>query len=386
MKLSKVLRWADRYPYFYFLLQNDPQEEAILYRWVVGVGKRPHRGPLVPGLWYFGGWRYEWGLKGSSKVSWIDFPETVFFQPQVVIAAEEAPAWTPEDPPPLRPNLRYLQASLDRRTFEGTVEVLRQHIYHGEVYQVNLTTAFLWEGTIDPITTYIHLLHQNPTLYNYLFKWKNIYIIGASPERFCLIWRNIYAQQPIKGTARRGQTLEEDSQLMLNLRKNPKELAENTMIVDMVRNNFYRFCTPESVGVYRWAAVHSYPGVHHLVSGVSGQKRPEISIREAIRCIFPAASMTGAPQEAAMNFIARYEPVARGMYSGALGYFTPESEGDFAVVIRSWIYDARARKLLLQVGSGITYDSQPRAEWEETLLKAHLHIQSLGLSTPHTSL
>jgi len=386
MKLSKILRWADRYPYFYFLLQNDPQEEAILYRWVVGVGNTAHKGPLVPGRWYFGGWRYEWGLRDSSKASWIDFPDTVFFQPQVVIAGEEAPAWTPEDLPPLRPNLRYVQASLDRRTFEGTVEVLRQHIYHGEVYQVNLTTAFLWEGTIDPITTYIHLLHHNPMLYNYLFKWKNRYIIGASPERFCLIWRNIYAQQPIKGTVRRGQTLEEDSQLMINLRKNPKELAENTMIVDMVRNNFYRFCTPESVAVYRWAAVHSYPGVHHLVSGVSGQKRPEVSAWEAIRSIFPAASMTGAPQEAAMSFIARYEPVARGMYAGALGYLTPESEGDFAVVIRSWIYDARARRLLLQVGSGITYDSQSRAEWEETLLKAHRHIQNLGLSTPLTSI
>ena len=386
MKLSKILRWADRYPYFYFLLQNDPQEEAILYRWVMGVGKRAHRGPLVSGRWYFGGWRYEWGSANSAKAAWIDFPDMVFFQPQIVIAAEEAPAWTPEDLPPLRPNLRYLQASLDRRTFEGTVEVLRQHIYHGEVYQVNLTTAFLWEGTIDPITTYIHLLHHNPTLYNYLFKWKNRYIIGASPERFCLIWRNIYAQQPIKGTARRGQTLEEDSQLMLSLRHNPKELAENTMIVDMVRNNFYRFCTPESVVVYRWAAVHSYPGVHHLVSGVSGQKRPEVSVWEAIRSIFPAASMTGAPQEAAMDLIARYEPVARGMYSGALGYFMPESEGDFAVVIRSWIYDARTRKLLLQVGSGITYDSRPRAEWEETLLKAHLHIQSLGIPTPLASL
>ena len=127
-------------------------------------------------------------------------------------------------------------------------------------------------------------------------------------------------------------------------------------------------------------------GVYHLVSGVSGQKRPEVSVWEAIRSIFPAASMTGAPQEAAMDLIARYEPVARGMYSGALGYFMPESEGDFAVVIRSWIYDARTRKLLLQVGSGITYDSRPRAEWEETLLKAHLHIQSLGIPTPLASL
>ncbi len=387
MRLSKILRWADRYPYFYFLLQNDPQEDTILYRWVVGVGKAAHKGPVIPGSWYFGGWRYEWGLpfERTSKASWIDFPEVAFFRPQVVIAAEEAPPWASEDPPPLRPNLRYLQASLDRRTFEGTVEVLRQHIYNGEVYQVNLTTAFLWEGTIDPITTYIHLLHNNPTLYNYLFKWKDRYVIGASPERFCLIWRNIYAQQPIKGTSRRGQTLEEDGQLILNLRKNPKERAENTMIVDMVRNNFYRFCMPESVGVYRWAAVQSYPGVHHLVSGVSGQKRSEVSMWEAMRAIFPAASMTGAPQEAAMSFIERYEPVARGIYSGALGYFTPEREGDFAVVIRSWIYDARARKLLLQVGSGITYDSQPRAEWEETLLKAHRHIQTLGLSTPLTS-
>jgi len=384
MKLSKLLRWADRYPYFYFLLQNDPQENVSLYRWVVGVGHTPHKGPLTPGNWYFGGWRYEWGsnFEKSPKSPWIDFPYVAFFQPHIVIAHEEAPDWSPEDLPPLRPTLRYLQASLDRRTFEGTVEVLRQHIYNGEVYQVNLTTAFLWEGTIDPVATYLHLLHHNPTLYNYLFKWRNRYVIGASPERFCLIWRNIFAQQPIKGTARRGQTLEEDIQLMLNLRKNPKEIAENTMIVDMVRNNFYRFCEPESVVVYRWGAVHTYPGVHHLVSGVSGQKRSDVDLVEGIQAIFPAASMTGAPQQAAQRFIEQYEPIARGIYSGALGYLTPESEGDFAVVIRSWVYDTRSKKLLLQVGSGITYDSQPRAEWEETLLKAHRHIQSLGLPTP----
>jgi para-aminobenzoate synthetase component 1 len=169
---------------------------------------------------------------------------------------------------------------------------------------------------------------------------------------------------------------------MLNLRKNPKEIAENTMIVDMVRNNFYRFCEPESVVVYRWGAVHTYPGVHHLVSGVSGQKRSGVDLIEGIQAIFPAASMTGAPQQAAQRFIEQYEPIARGIYSGALGYLTPESEGDFAMVIRSWVYDTRSKKLLLQVGSGITYDSQPRAEWEETLLKAHRHIQSLGLTTP----
>jgi len=263
MKISQLLRWADRYPYFYFLLQNDPQEDVLLYRWVLGMGREPHRGPLTKGAWYLGGWTYEWRSQSNSrKEPWIDFPTAAFFQPQWVFAAEEAPNWTPEEPPPLKSPLHFLKASLDRRTFEGTVEVLRQHIYNGDVYQVNLTTAFLWEGSLDPIAAYLHLLHVNPTLYNYLFKWKNRYIIGASPERFCLLWRDLLAQQPIKGTAPRGQTLEDDVRLMEKLRKDPKELAENTMIVDMVRNNFYRFSEPESVVVYRWAAVHTLSLIH----------------------------------------------------------------------------------------------------------------------------
>lgn len=378
MRLLELLQWADRYPYFFILVQNDPYDNLGLYRWVMGMGRRPHRGDLEPGSWYMGGWTYEW--QAPHREPWIKFPTSSFFEPQWVLCHAEVPSWIIQESGGPLGKLRFVGASLTREAFEQAVEAIRGHIYDGNVYQVNLSTAFLWEGGIDPLRAYIRLLEQNPTLYNFLFKWRGQYVIGASPERFCWLWRDYVAQQPIKGTARRGQTLEEDAEIMKELRKDPKEMAENTMILDMVRNNFYRFCLPSSVAVYKWADLHTYAGLHHLVSGVSGRRRERVSIKRVIECLFPAASMTGAPQQAAMQYIRKYEPVGRGIYSGALGYLSPEGEGDFAVVIRSWVYDARNKKLVLQVGSGITYHSDPTKEWQETLLKADLHLKSLDIS------
>lgn len=378
MNLHEILRWADSYPFFYFHLQNSPYDELTHYRWIVGVAHKPHREPLYEGQWYMGGWTYEW--KARYKKPWIEFPRQAFFIPKVVIAQQEAPEWEKLHlyRHPVR-HAKFIQSSLDRRQFIELVERLREHIYHGEVYQVNLTLGLQWEATVDPIAAYLALLSAFPTTYNYLFKYQQKYVIGASPERFFWQWRQLIAQQPIKGTAPRGQTWEEDIQRVEELRRNPKELAENTMIVDMVRNDIQRVSTPGSVQVPMLAGVQTFPGIHHLVSTVYGEKERGVPWVSAVESLFPAGSMTGAPKHAAMQYIHQYEPMGRGLYSGAIGYVSPYGEADFAVVIRSWIYDKLSRRLVLQVGSGITYDSDPVAEWEESWLKANKLLEAFRL-------
>ncbi|MCX7605815.1 MAG: anthranilate synthase component I family protein [Bacteroidia bacterium] len=379
MKLSSLLRWADSFPFFYLHLQNNPQDDLSHYRWILGVGRKAHRGPFHEGKWYMGGWPYEW--KAPYRKPLVEFPKEAFFIPHMVFAAEEAPEWEKESVPEdfLKYNA-FLGASLERPDYLDAVESLREHIYNGEVYQVNLTIVLAWEAVLDPIRAFLYLLDSFPATYNFIFKYQQKYVIGASPERFFWLWRHLIAQQPIKGTIRRGKTWQEDLFLVESLRNNPKELAENTMIVDLVRNDLQRVCVPGSVSVPVWAGVHTFPGVHHLVSTVYGERKKEVSWIEAVESLFPPGSMTGAPKSAALKYIHRYEPVGRGFYAGAIGYMSADGLADFAVVIRSWIYDKASRQLLLQVGSGITYESDPQAEWEECWLKAEKLLGALRLS------
>lgn len=379
MNLQEILRWADSHPYFYFHLQNSPYDDLSHYRWIMGVAHKPHRDPLHEGSWYMGGWSYEW--KARHKKPWIEFPKQAFFVPQIVIAQTEAPEWEKIQlpRPPVR-HAKFIQSSMERAQFLSAVERIREHIYHGEVYQVNLTLGLQWEAALDPLAAYIALLLALPTTYNYIFKYQQRYVIGASPERFFWQWRQLIAQQPIKGTTPRGKTWEEDMHQVETLRRSPKELAENTMIVDLVRNDIQRVSLPGSVQVPVLAEVQTFPGVHHLVSTIYGEREKNTTWLSAVESLFPAGSMTGAPKRAAMYYIHQYEPMGRGFYSGAVGYVDPAGKADFAVVIRSFIYDKLSRRLVLQVGSGITYDSDPITEWEESWLKAEKLLSALNLS------
>lgn len=382
MKLFSLLRWADSHPFFYFQFQGNPRDDLSHYRWLVAVGKKPHKGPFLERSWYVGGWSYEW--KAPYKKPLIDFPRAAFFAPTLVIASEEAPEWQ-EEPSVKNPvrQLRFLQSSLSEQQFLWSVDRLREHIAYGEVYQVNLSLGLLWEAVLDPLAAYVQILEHAPMMtFHYLFKWRDKYVIGASPERFFWQWRQLIAQQPIKGTIARGDSWQADLAQLQKLRRDPKELAENTMIVDLVRNDLQRVCLPGSVEVPVLAEVQTFPSLHHLVSTVYGVKEREVSWEEAAASLFPAGSMTGAPKRAAMEYIHRYETVGRGIYSGALGYVSGEGLADFAVVIRSWVYDKAARRLLLQVGSGITYDSDPQAEWRESWLKAKRLLEALHIPEP----
>jgi para-aminobenzoate synthetase component I len=263
------------------------------------------------------------------------------------------------------------ESNFDKAEYCATVERLREHIREGDVYEINLSQCFSATGIIhSPAALYEALVEKSPVPFAGYCKWKGLHLLCASPERFLRLQRHNIITQPIKGTAARGNSPEADAQMAYRLRNSIKEQAENVMIVDLSRNDLHRSCEIGSVAVPHLFEVQTFPQVHHLVSTVTGRKRRDVHAIQVIRNTFPPGSMTGAPKVRACELIAEYEGLSRGVYSGALGYIAPSDDFDFNVVIRSLVYDAGAHQMSYHVGGAITWDSDPEAEYAETLLKA----------------
>jgi para-aminobenzoate synthetase component I len=197
------------------------------------------------------------------------------------------------------------------------------------------------------------------------------YLLSASPERYLQKRGNRIITQPIKGTAARDlANPQKDRELALSLEQDQKERSENIMIVDLVRNDLSKIANKGSVAVEELCKVYSFPQVHQMISTVSAEVSENLPAVEVLRSSFPMGSMTGAPKISAMKIIEQLEETKRGLYSGAVGYFTPNSDFDFNVVIRSLLYNAEAQYVSLSVGGAITAGSDPFREYEECLLKA----------------
>lgn len=264
-----------------------------------------------------------------------------------------------------------LTPSLNRSQYLEKVEKLKNEILDGNVYEINLTCCFAGKSKIsNPELWYLQLKEKYPAPMSMLFKFKHLWMIGNSPERFLQKTGSNLISQPIKGTIARGKTKEEDQQQIESLKHSEKNQAENVMIVDLVRNDLNRCCIPGSVQVPELFGIHSFSRVHHMISTICGELEFPEETWKPLRVTFPPGSMTGAPKIMAMELITREEPVARGWYSGATGYFTPEGDFDFAVVIRSFIYDSQKELLTYNSGGAITWDSDPKEEYEEMLVKA----------------
>jgi para-aminobenzoate synthetase component 1 len=212
-----------------------------------------------------------------------------------------------------------------------------------------------------------------------LLKVENKYVLCASPERFLKKTGQTLISQPIKGTIRRGNSPEEDQTNYQILKNSEKEIAENMMIVDLVRNDLARSAVVGSTRVAEFFGIYPFRQVFQMISTIEAELSPNVSPQKAIANAFPMGSMTGAPKIRAMELIDRYENSRRGVFSGAIGYFSPQGDFDFNVVIRSLFYDASKQKLSFQVGSAITYDAQAETEYQECLLKAQAIRQVLAL-------
>lgn len=264
-----------------------------------------------------------------------------------------------------------LQCRVSLEDYLNKVRQIQQHILAGDVYELNYCIEFFAEqAELDPLGVYRALNEQSPMPFSSFLKLGNQYIISASPERFLKKQGPTIWSQPIKGTIRRGQTTEEDATLRSQLLNSEKERAENLMIVDLVRNDLARSAETGSVRVDELFGIYGFRHVYQMISTVSATLRESVAWADAIRYAFPMGSMTGAPKIRSMELIDALEVSRRGVYSGAIGFITPDGDFDFSVVIRTLLYNAQSQYASFSVGSAITYDADPEQEWEECMLKA----------------
>ncbi|MCA5003603.1 anthranilate synthase component I family protein [Sphingobacterium bovistauri] len=409
---SKALAWAQQFEQICYLQSNGYQDEYSSIEAILAVDaaytfestnedtfkrldnfKTKH-----PNHWMFGFFGYD--LKNEIedlKTSFpnpLKFPDCYFFVPKTIIKFSinsiEIQSDNPEEDYVAISNFFQNESSqkenfnieiqhrLGKEGYFKAFERIISHIQRGDIYEVNLCQEFYAEDVdINPLEVYKRLNHLSPTPFSTYFKIKDKYIISASPERFLAKRDDILISQPIKGTAARGNSAIEDQKNIIELRNNPKEIAENVMIVDLVRNDMTRSAKPGTVAAERKLEVHSFKQVHQLISTITCSKSDDISDIEAIKNIFPPGSMTGAPKISAMKLCDTYENSRRGVYSGAVGYFSAEGDFDFNVVIRTILYNQNEKYLSFHTGGAITIDANVDKEYNECLLKASAIIQTL---------
>ena len=263
-----------------------------------------------------------------------------------------------------------VNSKMNENDYLRKVYEVKEFIRQGDVYELNLCQEFYCENySCNPLQLYFQLNEKSPAPFAAFYKLNNKFLLCASPERFLSKERNKIFSQPIKGTIKRSEEESADKNLREQLFNSEKDRAENVMIVDLVRNDLSRSCKPGTVTVEELFGIYSYPRVHQMISTVSGELRTEVLATEAIKNAFPMGSMTGAPKIKAMQLIDELENTKRGLFSGTVGYFSPENNFDFNVVIRSIQYDAAKKYLSFSAGGAITIDSDAQNELEEVLLK-----------------
>lgn len=331
----------------------------------------------------------------ASSPDPIGFPDLFFFVPEILIelsagsirigscqsdhAAILEQIGNMADPSRPLPASLALLPRFTRDEYLATITALQQHILRGDCYEINFCQEFFAHPAhIDPLPTWFSLSRASPNPFAAFYKLEDSYLLCASPERYLKRTGDTLLSQPIKGTAARSPgNPAQDRAGRDDLYHSAKDRSENVMVVDLVRNDLSKICLPGSVRVEELYGIYSFPQVHQMISSVRGELPPGTHWAEAIRATFPMGSMTGAPKKRVVGLIDQYERSPRGIFSGALGYVSPEGDFDFNVVIRSILYNRKESYLAYQVGSGITFYSDPLAEYEECLLKAEGILKAL---------
>ncbi len=268
----------------------------------------------------------------------------------------------PEAPAPL-----FVRDNVDRETFLARAERCLGHIGVGDSYQIQIGHRIDVGTELTPLQVYQRLRHRNPSPYMYLVPWAGRTVIGASPELFVRVQDGDISMRPIAGTAPRAADPAEDARLVAGLRESAKEQAEHVMLVDLCRNDIGRVCVPGTLSVDSMMEVEPFAYVHHLVSTVSGRVREGTDVWASICATFPAGTMTGAPKLRAMEIISEIEDSPRGIYAGALGLVDVRGFTVLALCIRTAVHDGEHYST--QASAGVVADSEPAAEWRETLAK-----------------
>ncbi|MGP3536573.1 anthranilate synthase component I family protein [Microbacterium sp. RD1] len=290
--------------------------------------------------------------------------------------ADAAPALAA--PPPARPARARARHRPDE--YAALIERCRAHIREGDAYQLCLTTRFEVAGAVDPLAAYERLRAATSSHHGAMIRSGDAALLSASPERFLEISGGVVRTHPIKGTRPRGGDAPGDRALVDELRADPKERAENVMIVDLMRNDLSRVSVPGSVRAERLLEVETYPTLHQLVSTVSGTLSPGTTLGHVLGAAFPAGSMTGAPKLSAMTILSELEERERGVFAGCFGWVGDDGAADLAMVIRSIVtYPGGA---YIGAGGGITWRSRAAAEVAEVGLKARAPLAAVGAQVP----
>ncbi|GGL24907.1 anthranilate synthase component I [Phycicoccus endophyticus] len=277
--------------------------------------------------------------------------------------------------------LAHVRSGTPRERYEEVVELAKEDIRAGEVFQVVLSQRFSLDCPADPLEVYRALRAANPSPYMYLFRFpapdgSDYAVVGSSPEALVRVTGERAITHPIAGSRPRGKTPEEDVRLAEELLADPKERAEHVMLVDLGRNDLQRVCRPGTVDVVEFMDVRRYSHVIHLESTVVGDTRPGASAFDVLVSTFPAGTLSGAPKPRALALIERYEPTRRGIYGGVVGYLDVHGDLDMAIAIRTAVI--RDGVAHVQAGAGIVADSVPAREHEECLAKAAAALRAVA--------
>ena len=354
--------------------------------------------------WLFGYLSYD--LKNdteylsSQNFDGLNFPELYFFQPKKVFLLKDnvlelqylnfvddeleydykdilAEQIIIDNPSSTEVDIK-IKLRMTKDSYFEKFDTIHKHICRGDIYEVNFCQEFYVEHTeINPLKVYQKLNTISNSPFATFLKLEDKYILSASPERYLSKRGTTVVSQPIKGTAKRSENPEEDAQLKYNLEHDIKERSENIMIVDLVRNDLSKTATKGSVQVPELCKIYSFDQVHQMISTVTSEVEHTKSPVEIIRTTYPMGSMTGAPKVSAMKIIEELEGTKRSVYSGAVGYFTPENDFDFNVIIRSILYNESNKYVSYSVGGAITAKANAEAEYQECLIKAKAMREAL---------
>jgi para-aminobenzoate synthetase component I len=403
----KMLNWANQFNIFCLLDNNGYNFEEPSFECLLGVGCKQSfsftgnnnfadlqsfydKNPT----WLFGHLGYNAAGNAYSKKTETNFGDGFFFEPKIVLKLsnnkievvkvdiDKANIIAEINATKILKVEKHLPlnivSSLSKEKYIEKIKLLQQHIQRGDCYEINFCQQFFaTEATIHPIETYKKLIQFSPAPFGSFYKLNESYCLCASPERFLQKKGSKLISQPIKGTSKRDDDIKKDDANKNHLIESKKEKSENVMVVDLVRNDMSMVCEKGSVKVKELFGIYSFPQVHQMISTIEGTLSPDKTFTEAIQACFPMGSMTGAPKKSVMQLIEKYEDTPRGLFSGSIGYITPDGDFDFNVVIRSIFYNETKKQISFFAGSGITYYSKAEEEYEECLAKASAILEVL---------
>ena len=412
---QQLLIWAQQFREVVFMDSNDYPQEYSSYDCILAVDaftaiKTDYHNAFedlkqyqqATKDWLFGFLSFD--LKNdvealhSRNFDGLDFPDLFFFQPkkifllkgslleiqylnmcddeveadfEEIVKSQESRVNSKEIP--------IIKQRISKENYLKKVSKILEHIHWGDIYEANFCMEFFAENTtINPLEKFLKLNEISKSPLAVYFKNNKQFLLSASPERYLKKEGELLISQPIKGTAKRFQDSLEDEKSKIQLASDPKERAENIMVSDLVRNDLSRTAQKGSVKVEELCGIYSFQQVHQMISTITSKLDTQYTAVDAIKTTFPMGSMTGTPKVSVLKIIEELEETKRGLYSGAVGYFTPNSDFDFNVVIRSILYNQERNYVSFSVGSAITSQSVPEREYEECLLKAKAMLEVLG--------